>query len=184
MIKHLIEVGQEELREELSLLVRLNRAILNFHPRHSRTISARYKNTFFLDQAFCNQLGFYSDDDAMVIGLPAPEFDLDVYDAFSKIQTCCGFLVHPLEYLFLVTHAGNQEARQTNTIAIALPLPRALHDNLAQIGKITFAKMNEGNRFDATGALTDASFEIEVRRDRNTFWEPAKKKAGAVVRRP
>lgn len=180
MIKHLIEVGQEELREELTLLVRLNRAILNFHPRHSRTISARYKNTFFLDQAFCNQLGFHADEDSMVIGLPSPEYDLDIYDAFSKVQTCCGFLVHPLEYLFLVMHAGNQETRKTNTIALALPFPRALHDDLARIGKITFSKMGKGHRFDATGAVTDSSFEVEVRRDKNMFWEPEKKKASST----
>jgi hypothetical protein len=171
MIKHLVSIGQEELREELALLARLNRAVLNFSPRHGASINARYKRTFFLDQAFCSQLGFHADEDDIVVGLPSQEYDMDVFDAFSKIQSSCGFLVHPLEYLFLVTRAGDLEARESNIIAIALPLPKSFHDNLARIGKITFVKMNYQNKFSPVGATTETSFVIEVRRDKKMFWE-------------
>lgn len=171
MIKHLVSIGQEELREELALLARMNRAILNFSPRHGASIKARYKRTFFLDQAFCNQLGFHVDEDDMVVGLPSQDYDLDVFDAFSKIQSSCGFLVHPLEYLFLVTRAGDLDARDSNIIAIALPLPKSFHDDLARIGKITFVKMNHQKKFSSVGATTETSFVIEVRRDKKMFWE-------------
>jgi hypothetical protein len=171
MIKHLVGIGQEELREELSLLARLNRAILNFSPRHGPGIQAKYKKTFFIDQAFCSQMGFHVDEDSMIVGLPSQEFDLDVFDAFSKIQSSCGFLVHPMEYLFLVTRAGELDTRASNVIAFALPLPRDYHHHLASIGKVTFVKMAANNSFSPTNATSETSFVIEVRKDKTMFWE-------------
>jgi len=38
MINHFVATGQDELREELSLLVQLYRSFLNFSPRHGRGI--------------------------------------------------------------------------------------------------------------------------------------------------
>jgi len=171
MINHFVGTGQDELREELSLLVQLYRSFLNFSPRHGRGIMTRYKKTFFLDRAFCNQLGFVAGDEEFIVGLPSQKYDVDVYESFSKVQACSGFLVHPMEYLFLVMHAGNEDARQSNTIAIALPFPRTLHEKLAHIGRVTFVRMNDHNEYLGSHAETGDSFEVEVRKDKTMFWE-------------
>lgn len=171
MIKHLVELGQEQLREELSLLVSLNRAILNFSPMHGKEIQKRYRKTFFLDKAFCNSLGMTVTDDSMVVGLPSQQYDLDVYEAFSRIQSACGFIVHPMEYVYLVMRAGTDETRDRNIVALALPFPRTLHDRLADIGRLTFVRMNEDKSFSSATAEETDSFEIEVRRDKKMFWE-------------
>jgi len=171
MIKHLVGVGQEQLREELSLLVNLKRAILNFSPRHGAGIQKRYKKTFFLDKAFCNSLGMVVKDDAIVIGLPSHRYDVNVFDTFSRIQSACGFIVHPMEYIYLVMRAGTDDTRDRNIISVALPFPRTLHDKLADIGRLTFVRMTEDMEFSSVTAEEADSFEIEIRRDKRMFWE-------------
>ncbi len=171
MIKHLMSVGQDELREELSLLVSLNRAIVNFSHIHGPGLQAKFPKTFFLDQAFCNQIGFKREDDRMILGLPSQEFDLDVFGAFSRAQLFSGFVVTPYEYLFLPMRAGNHETRQSNLVALALPFPRTLLAELAELGRLTVAKMDKKNRYSGEGTLTNTSFDIEVRRDKTLFWE-------------